>query len=312
MRFNIEKHLEKISEKKIKDKEKKKEKEKKQKAKLREKKKAETHKRMLKKKREQYKPIHLKNLQRKKNQKYYKKKRAKELAERYKRGDVYGFYRIVITKNYEQVKELSYSWWMLNAYDKFNKYIKDNNEDVICEKIIAQSNIQNEAPIVNEILLLKKINPEEDNGVRELRNEYGTFIEHKIINNSKYAIIAKSPWYIPETYNVYGYNPVTNRKTGRWIFDNIINKDCSKENLKNIFMCENKLIIQYNSDFDFIICKTPSECLRLYNGLQQATDTKNKFIIYSGYIAESHKSWLYDQLVEKTGWDRQVFFKTRG
>jgi hypothetical protein len=312
MRFNIEKHLQKIAEKKAKVKEKKKAKKKRQKEKIRELKKIETHKRALKKRREQYKPIHIKNLRHRQNQRYYKKKRAKELEEHRLKGDVYGFYRIIITKNYEQVNELSYSWWMLTAYDKFNKYVSENNSNVICEKIIAQSNKQNEEPIINEILLLKKINPNEDDGVRELRNEYGTFIEHKIINNNKYAIIAKQPWYIPETYNVYGYNPVTDRKTGRWIFDNIINKDCTKDNLKNIFMCDNKIIIQYNSDFDFITCKTPNECIRLYNGLQQATDPKNKYIIYSGFISESHKTWLYNQLEEKTGWNRTQLYKNRG
>ena len=132
MRFNIEKHLQKIAEKKAKVKEKKKVKKKRQKEKVRELKKIETHKRALKKRREQYKPIHIKNLRHRQNQRYYKKKRAKELEEHRLKGDVYGFYRIIITKNYEQVNELSYSWWMLTAYDKFNKYVSENNSNVIC------------------------------------------------------------------------------------------------------------------------------------------------------------------------------------
>ena len=174
-------------------------------------------------------------------------------------GDVYGFYRIVLTKDYKQYDELSYSWWMLTAYDKFNKYIEKNNKNVICEKIIAQSNMYDAKPVKYEILLLKKIDPETDNGVRELRNEEGMFVENVITNRDKYAIIAKSDWFIPETYNVYGYNPVTDRKTGRWIFDNIINVNCNKYNLKNVFMCDNKLIVQYDNDFDFVLCKRMSE-----------------------------------------------------
>lgn len=74
-------------------------------------------------------------------------------------------------------------------------------------------------------------------------------------------------------------------------------------------MCDNKIIIQYNSDFDFITCKTPNECIRLYNGLQQATDPKNKYIIYSGFISDSHKTWLYNQLEEKLDGIEHNFIK---
>ena len=161
-----------------------------------------------------------------------------------------------------------------------------------------------------EILLLKRIEEGAD-GVRELRNEEGMFIENRIANNDRYAIISKTDWYIPETYNVYGYSPITDRKTGRWIFDNIINKDCCRENLKNVFMCDNKLVVQYNSGFDFVLCKNPDECLRLYNGLEQATGKKNRFVLYSGYLVEARKSWFYDEMEKKTGWDREKIYRKK-
>lgn len=306
------KGLEKYKAFKEKEKEKKKAKKAKDKAKAREKKKEETHKNRLKRRREAYKPIHLKNLRKKQNQRAYAKRRKAELESHKKQGDVYGFYRIVLTKNYKQYDELSYSWWMLTAYNKFNKYVEENHKGVICEKIIAQSNKQDGEPVKYEILLLKKINPNEDNGVRELRDENGMFVENVIKNRVSYAIIAKSDWYIPETYNVYGYNPVSDRKTGRWIFDNIINVNCSKDNLKNVFMCDNKLIIQYNTDFDFVLCKNKAECLRLYNGLENAMGKKNKFVIFSNYLVDARKPWLYNELEKKTGWDRDILYKKKG
>lgn len=295
-----------------KEKQKKADKKKKEKAKARAKKKEETHKNRLKRRREAYKPIHLKNLRKKQNQKAYAKRRKAALDEHKAKGDVRGFYRIILTKNYKQTKELSFSWWMLTAYDKFNQYIEENHKGVICEKIISQSNKQDEEPVKYEILLLKKINPKEDDGVRELRDENGTFIENKIKNRTTYAIISKADWYIPETYNVYGYNPVSDRKTGRWIFDNIINVNCCKENLKNVFMCDNKLIIQYNDNLDFVMCKTKDECLRLYNGLENAKDKKNKFVIFSGYLVDARKPWLYNELEKKTGWSRETLYKKKG
>ena len=306
------KGLEKYKAFKENEKAKKKAKKAKDKAKAREKKKEETHKNRLKKRREAYKPIHLKNLRKKQNQRAYAKRKRAILEQHKKKGDVYGFYRIVLTKNYKQYDELSYSWWMLNAYEKFNKYIEENNKDVICEKITAQSDTQDADPVKYEILILKKINPKEDDGVRELRDENGMFVENVIKNRTTYAIIAKSDWYIPETYNVYGYNPVSDRKTGRWIFDNIINVNCSKENIKNVFMCDNKLIVQYNTDFDLILCKTKNECLRLYNALEGAMGKKNKFVIFSGYIVQARKTWLYNEIEKKTGWRRETIYKKKG
>lgn len=306
------KGLEKYKAYKLKEAEKKKNKKAADKAKARAKKKEQTHKEQLKRRREAYKPIHLKNLRKKYNKKAYAKRRKAELDEHKRLGDVYGFYRIVLTKNYVQYDELSYSWWMLTAYEKFNNYVKENHKDVICEKIIAQSSRQDAEPVKYEILLLKKVNPEEDDGVRELRDENGLFVENRIKNRKTYAIISKADWFIPETYNVYGYNPVSDRKTGRWIFDNLVNSNCDKYNSKNVFMCDNKLIIQYDSGLDFVLCKNKSECLRLYNGLENAMPKKNKFVVFSGYLVDARKPWLYNELEKKTGWDRDRLYKKKG
>lgn len=215
-------------------------------------------------------------------------------------------------KDYTQIEELASSWWLLSAYSKFENYVKENHDGVICEKQVIQSDDKNGVPIKYEILLLKKIDPETEDGTSELRDKSGKFVVNRIVNNEKYTIVAKEDWWIPETYNVYGYDPLTNRKTGQWIFDNIVNKNCCRENFKNIFMCGNKLIIQYNTDFDFVVCKNPDECIRLYNGLMAATDPKNKFIMYSNFISKGRKSWLYDQIEEKTGWSRDAIMKNKG
>jgi hypothetical protein len=288
-------------ERKLLKKQKEKEKEKLKKQKEKEKKKLENYKKRLKKKREKYKPIHLKNLEKKHNAKAYQKRRKKVLEEKKKNGDVQGYYRIILTKNYTQTKELSPSRWLLTAYKKFNDYIKENNDNIICEKICTKTQ-NNITPVKYEILLLKKINPETDNGIRELKNDNGLFVENKISNNNQYAIIAKNDWFIPETYNVYGYNPQTDKKTGKWILDNILLKNCNKDNLKNIFIFNEKLIIQYNLDFDFITCKNKEECIRLYNNLEYRCSNLTKYIVFTGFLSDNRKKWMNDKIKEKTGW----------
>lgn len=296
----LEKYKAKEKEKKLRAKERKK----RQKKKEKEKKKAETHKRMLKKKRDAYKPIHVKYLQKKRNARAYKKRRDASLAEHRAKGDEYGYYRIIIARNYEHIQNLAMARWKVNAYERFYKFIEENHKDVICEKQCLRGITDTGNTVKYEILLIKKINPNEDNGIREFRNEIGTFIENRIENNNTYAIIAKEDWYIPEDYHVYGYNPMTERKTGRWIYDNIINKNCCRENLKNVFMCNNKLIVQYNGDIDLIICKNAAECMRLYNKLQDTTPKSNKFVFYSAFLDKNRIEWLYDLIEDKTGWPR--------
>ena len=77
-------------------------------------------------------------------------------------------------------------------------------------------------------------------------------------------------------------------------------------------MCDNKLIIHRDSDFDFVLCKNKNECLRLYNALESNINKKNKFVIFSGYLVDSRKTWLYNELEKKTGWDRETLYKKKG
>ena len=274
-------------------------------------KKGDAHERDLKRRREKYKPIHRKNLKKRQNARAYKKRRKAFLAEKKAKGDVFGFYRVVTTRNRVQTGEVGTFGWMLNAMDAFNDYAEKHNSGVICEKRYVKATDQPAEEFHEEVLLLKRIDPEVDDGVRAFRNEDGMFVDHIISNNKKYAIIAKSDVYTPETYHVYGYSPLTDKKTGRWIFDNIVNRDCSRDNFKSVFMLNNKLIVKYNDDFDMVICKNSDECARLYEGLRVNTDRKNKFVAYTGFVVNSMKSRYYDMIEEKTGWPRSAIVSTK-
>lgn len=128
----------------------------KQKEKLKAKKKEESHQRILKKKRDAYKPIHIKNLKKRQNRRAYLKRKAKNIKQHKDNGDVKGYYRIILTKNYKMTEELTHCWWLVSAIEHFDRYVADNRNGVICEKQISQSNIQDSEPVKYEILLLKK------------------------------------------------------------------------------------------------------------------------------------------------------------
>ena len=202
----------------------------------------------------------------------------------------------------EQVGELGTSRWLLRAMGKFNDYVREHNDGVICDKRYTKKSGEVGTYFKDEILVLKLIDPKTDDGVRAFRNEDGMFVDHIVSNNSKYAIIAKSDVYTPETYQVYGYSPMNDKKTGRWIYDNIIAKDCSRDNFKSVFVLNNKLIVQYDGDFDLVICDSKDECVRLYEGLRAEAGPDNKFVAFAGFVVNSMKSRYYSMISEKTGW----------
>lgn len=277
-----------------------------QKEKLKLKKKEEAHKRELKRRREKYRPIHKKNLRKRQNARAYNKRKKALLAQRKAAGDVRGYYRIVLMHNRDQVDELKSAWWLHNAMARFDEYVKKHNDGVICEVRTKRDDKRHDKESHDEILLLKHIDPTVDDGIRSFRNKDGIFVDHIVANNKSYAIINKSDVYTPELFHVYGYNPVTDKKTGRWIYDNIIAKDCSKENFKNVFVMDNKLIIMYNGDFDLVICKDNDTCSRLYEGLRLETGKQKMFVQFTGNATKAMKPKYYDMIQEKTGWNRKV------
>ena len=66
---------------------------------------------------------------------------------------------------------------------------------------------------------------ENEETVARFRNEQGQFVDNVIVDKEQHVIIAKSEWLIEETFNVYGYHPVKDRKTYDFILNDIRKED---------------------------------------------------------------------------------------
>ena len=150
----------------------------------------------------------------------------------------------------------------------------------------------------------------EENKTR-LRNKEGLFIDHVIVDNSNYALIRKEEWWEEEYFNVYGYDPIKDKKTFQFIMDEIVLKDVSKANMKRIFLHKHRVYIQYDSDFDFITCRNEEDAKRLYDAILKKCG-KNKYILFTGQIPKNQVTWIYDKIQEKTGWSRMTIKRTKG
>ena len=220
---------------------------------------------------------------------------------------------IVIMKNYKKKKRLAFTWWMTDAFEKYNQYIEENRKNVRYPIKISETNEKKQKKGIKstntlyEIMILQKTNDEQYPA--KFRNEYGKFVDNVIIDNSDYNIIAKDEWYVEETFHVYGYHPIKDRKTFCFILNNIILKNNNKENIKRIFTYKNKLIIQYNSDIDMVSCKTAGEAKRLYSELYKSVDDK-KYILFTGTLYTKNMStWVLNKIEEKTGRARKACYR---
>lgn len=252
-----------------------------------------------------------KMLKAKQNKRAYAKRRKAQLAEHYKEGDEYGYYMILLMKDKCKVKRLAFGKWKNGIMKKFDDMVSKNREDVSFPKCFTKSIDGNhQIKTEYEIVVVEHLKEGEDNTTR-LRNKEGLFIDHVIVDNHNYALIRKEDWWEEEYFNVYGYDPLNDKKTLKFIMDEIVLKDVSKENMKRIFTHKHRVYVQYDCDFDIITCRNEEDAKRLYDAILKKSG-KTKYILFTGGVPKEQVSWLYDKIEEKTGWNRIAIKRTKG
>ena len=276
------------------------ERERKKKEREKEKKKEERKKERLRAKKERKREQHVKKLRHKQNQRYYKKKRDAFLKEKKRIGDVKGIFTVYIMKDMKKYKKLGRVTWKTEAYEIFNKAIEQNRKEVLYPQKTYDRPLKKQKNVDYDIIIVQKISDADDT-VTHFRDEDGKFIEHEIIDKSGYKIIDRKEWYIEETFSVYGYHPNKDRKTFKFIRDEIVFKDVTPETSRRVFVYRNHVFVQYNSTFDFISCRTKKEAERLYDALYKIGE-KNKYVIFTGRSPRGVSAWLRNEIEKMTGW----------
>lgn len=255
---------------------------------------------------------HKKKLRHKQNQRAYAKRRKVILDERKKKGDEHAYFLILLCQNKKRIKRIGASWWKTDAYEIYNKAIEENQAEVkfpVKLRTRSEHTIreQNKIPTKYEIVMIKNTSKDEDT-VNQFRNESGKFVDNVITDMKDHKIVAKHEWLVEETFHVYGYHPLRHRKTYEFILNDIVLKDLdNKYDTRRIIRFDNKLIIQYVDDFDFVVCKNKDECKRLYDTLEkEIKEMKNKYVLFMGDLIKSQRTWMLNKLEEKTGWDRNA------
>lgn len=215
--------------------------------------------------------------------------------------------RIIVTSYNKQISQLYSNNLYSRALKKFNELVEENRKNVIFPiKYISNKNISRQlCESKYEILLIKYV-PEGENKVTELKDEYGKYVKNEI-ENRQWAVMEKHEYLIEETFFVYGYNPRTERKDFSFIFENFINKNKNNnEYFKRVILFLNKLVIEYDNDLDFVVCKNKEDAIRLYNAIEErCKKEKIKNIFFSGFAKGPYRYELIEKIIRKTGWERR-------
>lgn len=269
----------------------------------------------LKAEKERKRLEHKRKMKKKQNDRYRGKLRKEEEERRKKLGDEKAFYSIYIVQNRKRVKWVASAWWRTDAYTKFNAAIEENRKSVQfpVETLTKHGNDSREnhkESVKYEIIIVKKVKEDEET-IRQFRDDNGKFVDNVIVDKDFHVIVAKEEWLVEESFNVYGYHPIKDRKTFGFIYDEILTANLRPDgDPKRVRTMMNKLIIETFDDFDLVITKNANECQRLYNALMKKVESsKQKQIVFTGEIPQPMVSAMFDKIEEKTGWNRKLIQK---
>ena len=232
-------------------------------------------------------------------------------------------FKIILARNGKQTKYLGTFKNIKDCYTRYKELYEENeNEIVFPVRYINGKDKIREA--VDEIIILK-LKEEIDSDVTMLRNEYGEFVPHTAIdkyteesrfgkrNNREWVIFDKHPWYVEESFWLYGKNPRRDRKDFNYIYEQLIGRFRGhKEICSRVIVYRNKLISDYGQDMDIVFCKNESDANRLYTELEdRAIKEKMKCIIWSGQVNDrQNASYWLDRLQRKTNFNRVKLRRT--
>lgn len=213
-------------------------------------------------------------------------------------------YHIILINHGKQLHDLYFTQSEERVNKKFAALLKEN------KKVVFPMRWNNHEHVMKECayeLVIIKIKEEFDNSVSKIRDEYGKFINYES-SNENWIIYDRANYDIEETFWVYGYHPRIQRKNFNWIYDTFIEKDCKdKYVFKTLVVYKNKLLIDYNGKLEMVICKNKSDCIRMYNKIEEmAMKKKYKNIAFLGDIANSkYKTMWMDKIRELTHWSNK-------
>lgn len=207
-------------------------------------------------------------------------------------------FHIILTSNGKMIKTLYNCASEMLVNKKFEELIAENKNIRFPVRYINIGKLVN----ANYELYIIRRNDDKTKTTK-LKDENGKIINFET-NDDNWIIYDRESYDKEETFWVYGYHPVFQRKDFNWIYENIIANDLSKYNFKQVLVYQNKLLISRTSSLEMVMCKNESDCIRLFNELEKESEkNKLKYVLFVGdaYHSKLRKSW-FCKIKKLTSW----------
>jgi len=189
------------------------------------------------------------------------------------------------------------------SYANFNK-LKMENKVFFPKKYVNSNGI---IPVEYRIYVVKDF--DESDKPRLVRNKTGKLEYEKKFGD--WTILHDSSYYIEETFWVYGYNNIHDRKTVKDIMGLLVIGLKDKKYVKQVVVINNKLLIYSEEQFDMVVCKCKKDAQRLHHVLYKASQSNElKNLLFMGTANKKMCSDYYDIIHENTGWNYTKIWRT--
>ena len=214
-------------------------------------------------------------------------------------------YQIVLLKNNERIETVSSHSTIETTRKKFNALVEENKEIDFPVEYINKETI---LPIRFHLAIIKRKSGDINEKYR-VQNDLGQYVDVNVIDNDEWLIYDRVPYKFEETFWVYGYNPRIDRKTFKFILEDIYFPMCeTKTVIVNLKIYKNKLLLESFNEWNLIICKNNYDANRLLNLLFEKSLEKGiKNAVFTGDITRNIRMnrETRDKIMELTHWDKR-------
>lgn len=211
----------------------------------------------------------------------------------------------IILVNHDKMKEDLFWTDSVATVNKEFKSMVEENKSVIFP--IKFNNNKTEIIESSYEIMIIKARDKTESRETKVMDEYGKFVNYAT-NDDDWIIYDRSPYYIEETFWVYGYHPRLQRKDFKWIYDNFISNNSNNKYLfKTVQLFKNKILVECNGKLDMVICKNKQDSIRMYNMIEEWCERdKMKYIGFMGDLSYSkYKSDWITKIQKLTNWTRK-------
>ena len=213
-------------------------------------------------------------------------------------------YHIILVNHDKMKEDLFWTDSVVTVNKEFKTMVEENKSVVFPIKFN-----NNKTEIIEssyEIMIIKARDKTESRETKVM-DEYGKFVNYAT-NDDDWIIYDRSPYYIEETFWVYGYHPRLQRKDFKWIYDNFISNNSNNKYLfKTVQLFKNKILVECNGKLDMVICKNKQDAIRMYNMIEEWCERdKMKYVGFMGDLSYSkYKSDWITKIQKLTNWTRK-------